>query len=184
MEGCEERERKLWTGFHLGSAIFITHLPEQGPLRLPGRASQPSSSPKCASPGRLGPPPRRGAPCRGGCLEKGQRRLKGKRNKLAHLVPPFSPALTDPLRMSQQTSWGSLGWLLPLLQLQSAPPRTPAHPLLPGRQPPEDCRQGVQGSHRFLYSPTGLNSASRHILSPAQLGAPDWTHGSCCKNLC
>lgn len=107
MEGCEEggagkeKERKLWTGFHLGSAISITRLPEQGPLRLPRIASQASSSSN-APPGQTGAPPRRGAPCRGGCLEKGQRRLKGTKNKLAHLVPPFPPALTDPLWMSQQ----------------------------------------------------------------------------------
>lgn len=142
MEDCEEsgagkeKERKLWTGFHLGSAIFITRRPEQGLPCLPGRASQPSSSWECTSPGRLGAPTAEGRPLQGRLLREGQRRLKGKRNKLAHLVLPFSPALTEPLwmgiPMSRQTP-GTLGWLLSPLQLQSASPRTPAHPPSPFR---------------------------------------------------
>lgn len=95
MEDCEEsgagkeKERKLWTGFHPGSAIFITRRPEQGLPCLPGRASQPSSSWECTSSGRLGAPTAEGRPLQGRLLREGQRRLKGKKEQTSSLGPSF-----------------------------------------------------------------------------------------------
>lgn len=78
----EGKERKLWPGLHLGSKIFITRLQEQGQHCFPGDSSlHPGSALKCTSPGRLG--------AAGEASERrGQRKLKGRKNKLAHLGFP------------------------------------------------------------------------------------------------
>lgn len=76
------KERKLWPGLHLGYKIFITCLQEQGQHRFPGNSSlHPGSALKCASPGRL-------LPAREASERRGQRKLKERKNTLAHLGFP------------------------------------------------------------------------------------------------
>lgn len=192
MEGCEEggagkeKERKLWTGFHLGSAISITRLPEQGPLRLPRIASQASSSSNAPAQAGRGLTAE-GRPLQGRLLREGAEKVKRNKEQTGSLGPSF-PTCSHRPALDVPAGVRGLGWsFLPCSS--KALPRELRHPLSfqEGSAPPpnpEDCRQGMQGSRRFLYSPTGLNSASRHTLSPAQLRAQDWAHGSCCKNLC
>lgn len=149
----------MWTGFHLDSAIFIT--------RLPSRAC-PASQEELLFPAVLGnaraqagcePQLLRSALCRGGCLEKGQGRLKGKKNKLAHLVPPFSPVLPEYRWLGRlHGSWP--GSFLPCSSKALAQELQHPIPLLPGMQPLEDFKQGMTSVSTAAYiSPTGLNSA-------------------------
>lgn len=108
---ASRKERKLWTGLHLGYEIFITCLQEQGHTAASlGTASPPRQRFEMHQLRRAGSTPAPNWPhhppsAPEASEERGQRELKvGRTNRLtwaslSSLVSPFSPAHQEQLLM-------------------------------------------------------------------------------------
>lgn len=177
MEDCEEsgsgkeKERNLWTGFPLGSAIFITRPRDQGPPCLPGRAAQPSNSWECTSPGGLGAPTTQGRPLQGRLLGEGAEKVKRKKEHTSSLGPSFlacSHGTVVDGNTDVPTDSGGPGLLSPL-QLRALPHPLP---LLPGTQPSEDFRQGMASVFNAASFPNGTEFCLKVYTQPLPAPSP------------